>query len=62
MEALAKSITENCKNDYEKAQALVDYFEQNTMFTITSMSLTMSLSHIFFSRASVETARTMPQA
>ena len=29
MEALAKSITENCKNDYEKAQALVDYFEQN---------------------------------
>ncbi|WP_294587709.1 transglutaminase domain-containing protein [uncultured Ruminococcus sp.] len=29
MEALAKNITENCKNDYEKAQALVDYFEQN---------------------------------
>ncbi len=26
MEALAKNITENCKNDYEKAQALVDYF------------------------------------
>lgn len=29
METLAKDITENCKNDYEKAQALVDYFEQN---------------------------------